>query len=79
MPLMTDVALPPHRTVCHGCRATVHETVVIDDEQRMRPVIMPGDGTVMREVTPGVMVSQPCPICGDSDDPGWVLGFIPPA
>jgi len=52
-----------------------------DDEgfQRYRPIVLPGDGVVMREIAPGVMVSQPCPICGESEDPGWVPGFVVPA
>jgi hypothetical protein len=46
--------------------------------QRYRPVLLPGDGSVMREISPGVMVSAPCPECGDGDDPGWIPGFVPP-
>jgi hypothetical protein len=75
---VTEPALPPARTACHGCRAIAHETVVVDGEQRARPVLLVGDGHVMREASPGIMVSQPCPICGDSDDPGWTPGFVPP-
>jgi hypothetical protein len=68
----------PLRTVCHGCRAVAYE-MVGDDEQRQRPILIPGDGTTMHEITPGMMVSGPCPVCGDSDDPGWLPGFVPPA
>ena len=65
------------RTVCHGCRAVSYESIG-DDGQRQRPVIVPGDGQVMREVMPGMMISEPCPVCGNSDDPGWVPDFVPP-
>ena len=69
----------PSRVVCHGCRAQTHELVGDSDgEQRYRPIILPGDGTLTREITPGVMVSTPCPECGDGDDPGWIPGFVPP-
>ena len=73
-----EKAAPPARTVCHGCRAQTHELVEATGPQRYRPVILPGDGTVMREISPGIMVSAPCPVCGDSDDPGWLPGFVPP-
>lgn len=76
--VVMDKAVPPARTVCHGCRALTHELVEETGPQRYRPVLLPGDGTVMREITPGVMVTSPCPMCGDSDDPGWLPGFIPP-
>jgi hypothetical protein len=73
-----DLTPRPVRTVCHGCRAVAHELVTIESEQRYRPVVVPGDGTLMRETSPGIMVSEPCPICGDTDTPGWVPGFVPP-
>lgn len=67
------------RTACHGCRAVTYEALKGDDDvDRMRSVLLPGDGTVVREVAQGMMVSQPCPVCGDSDDPGWLPGFVPP-
>jgi hypothetical protein len=75
---VTEPAPTPARTACHGCRGTARETVVIDGEQQVRPVLLVGDGQIMREVSPGIMLSQPCPVCGDTDDPGWVPGFIPP-
>jgi hypothetical protein len=69
----------PVRTVCHACRAQTHELVDgPEDDQRYRPVVLPGDGTAMREIAPGVMVSSPCPMCGDGDDPGWITGFVVP-
>lgn len=72
-------AVPPVRTVCHGCGVLTHELVdVTDSGQRYRPVLLPGDGSVMREIAPGIMVSSPCPVCGDGDDPGWIPGFVPP-
>jgi hypothetical protein len=72
-------ATPPARTVCHGCRAVSYEMIGEDDTQRHRPVVLPGDGQVMREVTPGMMVSQPCPYCADSEEDGWLDGFVIPA
>ncbi|HEV3356910.1 MAG TPA: hypothetical protein VG247_08955 [Pseudonocardiaceae bacterium] len=73
-----EKAAPPGRTVCHGCRVQTHELVDHDGSQRYRPVVLPGDGTVSREIMPGIMVSSPCPECGDGDDPGWLPGFVPP-
>jgi len=64
------------RTVCHGCRQM---TQFRDDEGSIRPMILPGNGTVWAERAPGGMVEQPCPICGDSEEEtGWVPGFVPP-
>jgi hypothetical protein len=74
-----DRAVAPARTVCHGCRAQAHELVGDQDEQRYRPVLLAGDGSLMREIGPGIMVSTPCPTCGDTDDDsGWLDGFVPP-
>jgi hypothetical protein len=50
-----------------------------DGTQRQRPVVMVGDGQLMREVMPGMMVSQPCPQCVESDEDGWLDGFVVPA
>jgi hypothetical protein len=73
-------AIAPARTVCHGCRAVSYETVSDDDgTHRQRPVILVGDGQLMREIMPGMMVGRPCPVCGQSDDGGWVTGFVVPA
>ncbi len=41
-------------------------------------MIIPGSGMVIREKSPGVLVEESCPMCGDGDDPGWVAGFVPP-
>lgn len=68
--------VPPARTVCHGCRQT---TQFRTDSGEVRPMIIPGSGMVIREKSPGVLVEESCPGCGDSDDPGWVPGFVPPA
>ena len=73
-----DRAVAPTRVVCHGCRAQTHELVGDGDEQRYRPVILPGDGSLMRDISPGDMASAPCPLCGDGDDAGWIEGFVPP-
>ncbi|HYS41314.1 MAG TPA: hypothetical protein VEO01_37340, partial [Pseudonocardiaceae bacterium] len=48
----------------------------------MRPVVVPGDGSITRMVsatseTGEMAVVVPCPICADSDTPGWVEGFVP--
>lgn len=67
------------RTVCHGCRQMSHVHVEDDNGVAlMRSMIVPGDGTVTVEVAPGYLVSEPCPVCGDSDDRGWLPGFLPP-
>jgi hypothetical protein len=54
--------------------------MVIDDDgaTRNRSVILSGDGRSIREVMPGMMAGEPCRLCGDSDDPGWLPGFVPP-
>jgi hypothetical protein len=41
-------------------------------------MIIPGSGMVIREKAPGVLVEEACQVCGDSEDPGWVPGFVPP-
>jgi hypothetical protein len=55
-----------------------------DDVTVMRPVVVPGDGSVTRMVSAAsesaeLAVVAPCPVCGESDTPGWVVGFVPPA
>lgn len=67
------------RTVCHGCRTQSH--VAEEDDNgvtRLRNLVIPGDGSVWKEKAPGGMVQEPCPVCGDSDDPGWLPGFVIP-
>lgn len=68
------------RTVCHGCRQVTQYRA---DDGGIRPMVLPGNGTVWAERAPGGMVEQPCRVCdgGDEpgDDPGWVPGFVPPA
>ena len=67
------------RTVCHGCRTMEQvEERTEDDQVKVRTVIVPGDGTVVRNVGDAV-VEEPCPVCGGSDTPGWLPGFQPPA
>lgn len=65
----------PIRTVCHGCRQV---TQYRDADGRVRPMILPGSGSVWVERAPGTMVETDCPVCGETDDPGWVPGFVPP-
>jgi hypothetical protein len=73
VPVTTDV--PPARTVCHGCRQT---TQFRTDGGEVRPMIIPGSGMVIREKAPGALVEQMCPVCGESEDPGWSARFSPP-
>lgn len=61
--------------MCHGCRqVTQYRT----DEGVIRPMVLPGNGTVWAEKLPGGMVEVPCPVCGELEDPGWVSGVVPP-
>jgi hypothetical protein len=51
--------------------------------QELRPMNMPGDGTVSRAVAAmtengDAFVTSPCPACGESETPGWLPGFVPP-
>ncbi|HJP74254.1 MAG TPA: hypothetical protein VJ914_08300 [Pseudonocardiaceae bacterium] len=70
---------PAVRTVCHGCRVQTHELFAeIGPRRRNRPIQLPGDGTMSRELSPGDHVSGRCPVCGDTDDPGWLPAFTPP-
>jgi hypothetical protein len=69
----------PIRTVCHGCRQTTQvREAGPDGVTVLRPMIIPGSGTVLREKSPGAMVEEPCPVCGETDDPGWLPGLVPP-
>jgi hypothetical protein len=69
----------PLRTVCHGCRQVTHIRLEDEDETAvLRPMTVPGQGSIYHETSPGVMVERVCPECGESDDPGWVPGFTPP-
>nr|CEL14008.1 hypothetical protein [Kibdelosporangium sp. MJ126-NF4]CTQ88375.1 hypothetical protein [Kibdelosporangium sp. MJ126-NF4] len=49
-----------------------------DDMAVLRPMVVPGQGVIYVEKAPGVMVEQPCPVCGESDQPGWIPGLVPP-
>jgi len=71
------------RTVCHGCRGVSYE-MAHDDEGMtvMRPVVVPGDGSITRMVSAASEIGEmavvvACPICGESETPGWVEGFVP--
>jgi len=72
------------RTVSHGCRGVSYEMANDDDGVTvMRPVVVPGDGSITRMVAAAsesgeLAVVVPCPLCGDSDTPGWLPGFVPP-
>jgi hypothetical protein len=63
------------RTVCHGCRQV---TQYRGDEGGIRPMVLPGSGTVWVDKMPGGMVEVACPVCGESDDPGWVPALVIP-
>lgn len=63
------------RTACHGCRQVTQGR---DDEGEIRPMSLPGSGAVWAERATGHMVELPCEVCGESEDPGWVPGFVPP-
>ncbi|MGH3437913.1 MAG: hypothetical protein ACRDRL_04670 [Sciscionella sp.] len=67
------------RTACHGCRRTTHAHIPGEDGvPRLRTMLIVGDGTLLRDVAPGNLIGESCPICGDSEDPGWLAGFCPP-
>ena len=63
------------RTACHGCRQV---TQYRDDSGTVSPMVLPGNGTVWIDRSPGGLVEEPCPECGNDDDPGWLAGFAPP-
>jgi hypothetical protein len=64
------------RTVCHGCRQV---TQFRAEDGSIHPMVLPGSGMAFAEKAPGEMVELPCPVCGESEDPGWVTGLVPPA
>lgn len=73
------------RTVCHGCR-TMREVVeqVGSHQFEARSMVVPGDGRVYRRVASTfaggeVIVEEPCPMCEDTETPGWLAGLQPSA
>jgi len=69
----------PIRTVCHGCRQTTQvREAGPDGVPVLRPMVIPGNGSVLKDKSPGPMVEESCPECGETDDPGWLPGFVPP-
>lgn len=76
---------PLIRTVCHGCRTIETVTEQLGAEQyRSHKVIHAGDGIVRRVGSAAnergeMIVERACPVCGNSDTPGWIDGFVPPA
>jgi hypothetical protein len=77
----------PHasRTACHGCR-TMRETIeqVGPHEFTAYGLVVADAGTVYRRVhtafdTTDAVVEAPCPLCGESEMPGWLPGLRPPA
>lgn len=67
------------RTACHGCRRVTHAHLTGEDGVTVvHTLLVPGDGGVLREVSPGTLVRVPCPACGDCDDASWLPGFTPP-
>jgi len=80
---MSDQAVQPVRTVCHACRGTAYAHVAAEDGTMVsRPVIVPGDGEVIRTIMTlpigETAVSEPCDLCGTTEDSGWTGGFIIP-
>lgn len=73
-----DNQISPARTACHGCRAVSYEVTGDDDIRRQRPLLLVGDGQIMHEIMPGMMVSRQCTECGGSEDGGWLDGFVVP-
>lgn len=63
------------RTACQNCRQV---TQYRDQSGAVRPMILAGGGTIWVDRAPGGMVELPCPLCGESEDAGWVPGFLPP-
>lgn len=54
------------------------------ERYRTRIMVVPGDGTITRMLAAAgahgeVAITEECPVCGDSEDPGWIDGFLPPA
>jgi hypothetical protein len=41
-------------------------------------MILPGSGSLWGDRAPGGMVEVPCPVCADSEEAGWLPGFLPP-
>jgi hypothetical protein len=66
---------PGARSVCHGCRQL---TQVRGDDGDIHPMILPGSGSLWGDRAPGGMVEVPCPVCADSEEAGWLPGFLPP-
>jgi hypothetical protein len=71
------------RTVCHHCRGAGSTTVQDeDDTMRSRPVVIAGDGEIVKSVATvsGMdgLVTVPCPVCGELPEPGWLPGFVVP-
>jgi hypothetical protein len=63
------------RTACQGCRQV---TQYRDQSGTIRPMVLAGSGTIWVDRAPGGMVEVPCPLCGESEDAGWLTGFLPP-
>jgi hypothetical protein len=83
---MTEVPEEPGglRTACHGCR-TMRETIeqVGPHEFTARGMIVADAGTVYRRVraafdTTDAVVETSCPMCGETENPGWRPGLLPP-
>jgi hypothetical protein len=67
------------RTACHDCRSVAYELA----DKRLRPVLVVGDGSETKLVTAlsesfEMPVAQPCALCAEANDPGWLPGFRPP-
>jgi hypothetical protein len=67
------------RTACHDCRSVAYEL----DAKRLHPLLVVGDGSETKLISAlaesyEMPVAQPCPLCGDTGEPGWLPGFRPP-
>jgi hypothetical protein len=72
------------RTACHNCR-TMRETIeqVGPHEFTAHAMLIADAGTVYRRVRAAfdatdAVVETTCPLCGETDDPGWLPGLHPP-
>ncbi|HWC83933.1 MAG TPA: hypothetical protein VG756_28575 [Pseudonocardiaceae bacterium] len=80
-----EYATPPDRTVCHTCRSAATRTEQTSPgTYRIRTMIVPGEGIITRAVASthgdggAAAGTEDCPVCGDSEEPGWIPGCTPP-
>jgi hypothetical protein len=81
--MVDDQPVPPARTVCHYCRGVTTVTAQLHpDQYRTKTMVVPGDGTLTRMIFGAsqgeVAITEECPVCSDSEEPGWTPGFVLP-